>query len=84
MTPRHGKPRADVRKSWSSIQKSFPKQRNGLPGQIAEILTAKFKKSTWRNGPKKQRGLGRDQRADAGGMPGFSVPWQGGGSKDEC
>lgn len=72
MTPRHGKPRVGRQEILVLHPKSFPKQRNGLPGQIAEILTAKFKKkkkkSTWRNSPQKQRGLGRDPRADSGGF----------------
>lgn len=85
MTPQHGKPLAGRQEILILHPKSFPKQRNGLPGQRAEILTAKLKKThTWRDCPKKQRGLGRDQRANAGGLPGFSVPWQGGGGKDEC
>lgn len=71
MTPHHRKPHQEIP---VLHPKSFPKQRNSLSGQIAEVLTAKFKKSTWRNSPKKQRGLGRDQRADAGGCLGFLSP----------
>lgn len=71
MTPHHRKPHQEI---LVLHPKSFPKQRNSLPGQTAEVLTAKFKKGTWRNGPKKQRGLGRDQRADMGGCLGFLSP----------
>lgn len=71
MTPHHRKPHQEIP---VLHPKSFPKQRNSLSGQIAKVLTAKFKKSTWRNSPKKQRGLGRDQRADAGGCLGFLSP----------
>jgi len=44
VTPWHGKLRAGRQEILVLHPKSSPKQRNGLPGQTAEILTAAFKK----------------------------------------
>lgn len=82
VTPQHGKLRAGRQEILVLCPKSFPEQRNGLPGQIAEILTAKLKKTkkqkkpekTWRNSPKKQRGLGRGLGRMQGCCLGFLSP----------
>lgn len=59
MTPRHGKPLAGRQEILILRPKSFPKQRNGLPGQIAEILTAKFKKTHVERLSQEAKGLGK-------------------------
>lgn len=68
MTPRHGKPLAGRQEILILHPKSFPKQRNGLPGQRAEILTAKLKKPT----------RGETVPRSKGAWEGTSEPMQGG------